>query len=128
MLSIRAPRQTAAKGASNGVTGDSASVVSVAGSGLKVLLSRKTNDVQGDEVVGDAHPGHSRREIVRRVVFPRLPYQLPELGEWLLIASVSVAGAGSPHACLGHTNHDLGASLGPHREYCHTQVAVDLQE
>src|SRR4051794_19058644 len=108
MLSMRSPRQTAATGASNGVTGDSASVVSVVGSGLKVLPSREPDDVQGDEVVGNAHPGHSRREIVRRMVLPCLPYQISESDEELLVGFIT-AGAVSPHARLGHTHHDLGA-------------------
>src|SRR3954447_12834664 len=118
MLSMRSPRQTAATGASNGVTGDSASVVSVVGSDLKVLPSREPDDVQGNEVLSDTHPGHSRRKIVRRMVLPCLPYQISESDQELLVGFIT-AGASSPHARLGHAHHDLGTSLGPHREACH---------
>src|SRR5215208_2899746 len=128
MLSMRSPRQTAVTGVSNGggsgIAPGNAWAGSTEGSGPKILLHGKADDVQGEEVVGNAHPGHRRREIIPRVVLPRLPHKAPEFGEELLVGAPFTAGAIPLDARLGHAHQHLGAPPRPHREHGYVQVAA----
>src|ERR687889_131083 len=134
---MRSPRQTAAMGASgsgpsSGVSdpavGGVAGAGSAVGSGAKPLLSGEADRVHGDEVFGDAHAGHRRREVARLVVLPRLPDKRPEPGEDLFVGATLTTGAMPLDTRLGHAHHDLGTPPRPHREDRVVQVGAYPQE
>src|SRR5215204_2112651 len=114
--------------ASDPAFGGAVGAGSAVGSGAKPLLPGDADRVQGDEIFSDAHPGHSRWEVARRVVLPRLPDELPEPDEDLFVGATRPTGSVPPDARLGHTHHHLGAPPRPHRENGVVQVATDPQE
>src|SRR5215211_3711100 len=73
---------TPALGASSGTSappfGRAVGAGSAVGSGAKLLLPGEAHRVQGHGVFADPHRGHSRWEVARRVVFPRLPDEPPD--------------------------------------------------
>src|SRR5829696_126121 len=122
------PALGASSGTSDPAFGRAVGAGSAVGSGAKLLLPSEADCVQGDEVFGDAHPGHSRWEVARRVVFPRLPDEPPEPDEDLFVGATRPTGSVPPDTRLGHTHHHLGAPPRPHREDGVVQGATDLQE
>src|SRR5215210_8623587 len=116
MLSTSGPRQTAASGASSGSPD----------SFTRGLLTGETDDVEGQQVVGDPHPAHRDGELAASQVLASLPDQGAKLLEQFVVRA---AGTRAPQARFDHPQHGVDPrARRPHRDDRDVQVAVDPEQ